>query len=119
MAKPSQKKTKKALGMESLRNILLKYDLDDSPRYISKEFQDYGYRLALELGDVKRVSMYIKFAKTIDRSILEVARCFVKDAKNVKNKSRLFMWKLKQLKTPEDKAGDSSLKKTTKLPKDG
>ena len=99
--KPKAAEKKKPTGMESLGNILLKYELEDAPRYVTKEFQDYGYRLALEMNDTKRVSMYIKFAKTIDRSVIETARSFVKDAANVKNKSRLFMWKLKQLRQKE------------------
>ena len=90
---------RKSSGMESLKGILLAYDLDSPTKYISKEFQDYGYRLAVEMDDLHRASMYIKFAKTIDRSVLEVARNFVKDAPNVKSKPRLFMWKLKQMRT--------------------
>jgi hypothetical protein len=101
--KKIEKKVKREGGLHSLGSILLNYNLEDSPKYISREFQDYGYRLAMELNDEKRVSMYIKFAKTIDRNILEAARRFVCDAPNVKSKSRLFMWKLKQLKESGDK----------------
>ena len=89
---------KKRGGVQSLSRILKKYKIEDKPRYVSKEFQDYGYRLALELGDVKNVGMYIKLAKITDRSVLERARNFVKDAVNVKSKARLFLWKMKQLK---------------------
>ncbi len=95
-------------GMENIADILLKYSVDNSGKYVTREFQDYGYRLALELDDAKRVSMYIKFAKTIDRHLLEAARSFVKDATHAKNKSRLFMWKLKQLKTEREKKESSS-----------
>ncbi|NMC36551.1 hypothetical protein GYA49_05910 [Candidatus Beckwithbacteria bacterium] len=99
--KPAPKR--QASKMQSLGDLLQNHDLDNSGKYISREFQDYGYRLALELDDLKRVSMYIKFAKTMPRSLLEQARSFVTDATNVKSKSRLFMWKLKQIKSKEKK----------------
>jgi len=68
-------------------------------KHISREFQDFGYRLAMELSDPAHKSLYIKMAKEFDRKILEQARRFVIDSK-AKNKGALFMWKLKQLKTP-------------------
>lgn len=68
-------------------------------KYISREFQDYGYRLAEQLGDLKNKSLYIKLAKTTPRPLLEEARNFVKDAPNVRNPARLFMWKLKELRS--------------------
>lgn len=67
-------------------------------KYVSREFQKYGYDLAQELGDPKRISFYIKLAKENPRGLLEAARSFVKDAYNVKSRSRLFVWKLQQLK---------------------
>lgn len=70
----------------------------DEDKYISHEFQKYGYELAKELGDLKNKSLYMKFAKETPRGLLEVAKNFVKDAANVKSKPRLFMWKLQQLK---------------------
>lgn len=91
-------KQAKNKGMQKLSSILDQYKPEEGRGYISKEFQDYGYRLALEMEDLKRTSMYIKFAKTMDRSLLEQARSFVKDAPNVKSKSRLFMWKIAQIK---------------------
>lgn len=69
-----------------------------SAKYISREFQDYGYRLAEELGDLEHKALYIKLAKTLPRKILEQARNFVKDAIGARNKARLFMWKLKELR---------------------
>jgi len=68
-------------------------------KYISREFQDYGYRLAQELNDLKHRALYIKLAKELPRRILEEARNFVKDASNVKNPAKLFMWKVKSLKS--------------------
>lgn len=67
-------------------------------KYISHEFQKYGYELARELGDLKNKSLYIKLAKETSRGLLEEARNFVKDAIDVKSKPRLFMWRLTQLK---------------------
>jgi hypothetical protein len=67
-------------------------------KYVSREFQKYGYDLAEELGDLKNKSLYIKLAKETPRGLLESARNFIKDASNVKSKPRLFMWKLSHLK---------------------
>ncbi len=84
-------------GMQSLKNILKDFDWDKK-KYISKEFQDSGYRLAEELGDLGHKALYIKLAKEIPRPILEQARNYVKDASNARSKARLFMWKLNELK---------------------
>jgi hypothetical protein len=73
------------------------YKLQDKGGYITQEFQDYGYRLAMELGDPKHKSLYIKMAKNTNRAILEKALSFVSDS-NARSKARLFMWKVKQLK---------------------
>ena len=85
-------------GLKSIRDLLLNFEMTDKPKYVSREFQDYGYRLAMELEDSKRISMYIKLAKEIDRAVIEQARSFVKDSQIVKSKSRLFLWKLTQLR---------------------
>lgn len=86
------------LGMEPVGEILKRFD-PTKAKYISQEFQDYGYRLAEELGDLEHKALYIKMAKELPRRILEEARNFVKDAVNVKSKARLFMWRVKQLKS--------------------
>jgi len=81
---------------QSLGEILKKFDpLKD--KYVSREFQKYGYDLAMELGDPEHKALYIKMAKEIPRPILEKARYFIKDAR-ARNKARLFMWKVKELK---------------------
>lgn len=90
--KPKQK------HFSTLGEVLDKYKASDEDKYISQEFQKYGYELAKELGDLKYKSLYIKLAKTIPRAWLEEAKNFVKDAQNVKNKGRLFMWKLNEIK---------------------
>jgi hypothetical protein len=87
---------------KSLGDILSKYDWDKK-KYISQEFQDYGYRLAVALDDLKNKSLYMKLAKETPRGWLEEAKNFVKDAYNVKSKARLFMWKLKQIKDEKGK----------------
>lgn len=66
-------------------------------KYVSREFQSYGLYLAEELNDYKHRALYIKLAKTTNRTLLEKALSYVKDA-NVKKKGALFMWRLKQLK---------------------
>ena len=87
-------------------DILNKFKSDED-KYISYEFQKYGYELAEELGDLKNKSLYIKLAKETPRRYLETAKNFVKDAYNVKSKAKLFMWKLQELK----KRGTKELKK--------
>ena len=74
-----------------------------SKRYVTKEFQDYGYRLSLKLNDPKHTSLYIKLAKDEKRVYLEEALRFAVDYPKAKNKGRIFMWKLKQIKAEKDK----------------
>ena len=66
-------------------------------KYISKEYQLYGLRLSNKLDDKKRATMYIKWAKEKPRGILEQALSFTSDYPNVQEKSRIFMWKVKEL----------------------
>lgn len=84
-------------GFQHASDLLAKYKLEDKGGYITQEFQDFGYRLAVELADMKHKSLYIKMAKNKNRLILESALSFVKDAQNAKNKARLFMWKVAKL----------------------
>lgn len=83
--------------MKKISDFLDKFEIEED-KYVSREFQQYGYDLAAELGDMAHKALYIKLAKTSPREHLEAARRFVKDANNAKSKGRLFMWKLKQLK---------------------
>lgn len=85
-------------SLNSIGEVLKKYKLDDTDKYVSREFQKYAYNLAEELGDLEHKSLYMKLAKETPRIFLERARSFVKDAQNARSKGRLFMWKLKQLK---------------------
>jgi hypothetical protein len=84
--------------MQKVGDVINKYKVKEDEKYVSREFQQYGYDLASELGDLKNTSLYIKLAKTESRGLLEAARSFVKDANNVKNRPALYMWKLTQLK---------------------
>ena len=93
----TDKKQPKALG-----DLLAKYDWDKK-KYITQEWQDYGYRLAVALDDLKNKSLYIKLAKELPRAWLEEAKNFVKDAYEVRSKARLFMWKLKEIKKRKKK----------------
>lgn len=90
---------------EDKQSLSLKFPRN---KYISREFQKYGYELAEELGDLKSKSLYIKLAKTIPRAILEKARSFLKDAPGVKSRPRLFMWKVKQLRDDIKKGNNKS-----------
>ncbi len=94
---------KQRVGFTKLGLTLKNFKLKDKGGYITKEFQDYGYRLAVTLNDTKRASLYIKLAQTVDRVILEQALSFIADARDVKSKSRLFMWKVKQLRIEREK----------------
>ncbi|MDZ7586141.1 MAG: hypothetical protein U0946_00160 [Patescibacteria group bacterium] len=82
---------------QSLFDLLSKYDWDKK-KYISQEFQDYAYRLAVFLDDLGHKSLYMRLAKNTPRAMLEQAKNFVTDAYQVKNKAKLFMWKLKEIK---------------------
>lgn len=81
--------------MQKIGDVLIKFNpLED--KYISREFQAYGYYLAESLNDLKHRSIYMKLSKTMPRALLEKALSFVKDA-GVKRKGALFMWKLKEM----------------------
>lgn len=92
--------------MQTLGDLFANYQLEDKGGFITQEFQDFGYRLAVELNDLKHKSLYIKMAKEVDRGLLEKALSFVKDAQQAKSKARLFMWKVKQMK--QEKAIDKN-----------
>jgi len=95
--KPPTPKRQKLNRLISLRSVLDKFDWDQR-KYIAHEFQNYGCYLAEQLGDPKHKSLYIKLAKEYPRGVLEEALSFVKEVDQVKNRGRLFMWKLGQLK---------------------
>lgn len=85
---------------QKIGDILLKFNpIED--KYISREFQSYGIFLSETLGDYKHKALYIRLAKTVPRAILEKTLSFVKDA-NARNRARLFMWKMKKLRSGEE-----------------
>ena len=97
---------RKNKGLTKVGDQLDKYIIDDTDKYISREFQKYGYELAKELGDLKSKSLYIKLAKETSRGQMEAARNFVKDANNVKSPGKLFMWKLGKIKEETKKINE-------------
>ena len=103
-------------GFSSAKELMQRFVLKDKGGYISKEFQDFGYRMALELDDMPHKSLYNKLAKRESRGLLEKALSFVSDAPLVKSKAKLFMWKVKQLREERKakKTGNSNEKKSVK-----
>lgn len=85
--------------MKNIRKIIGEVKFKDRPKNLSTEFQAYGVYLAESLEDTKRYSLYIKLAKTEKRELLEEALNFTKGYYNPKNKAKIFMWKLKELRT--------------------
>ena len=77
--------------------------MGDKHKYISTEHQIYGLRLSNKLEDKERATMYIKWAKEKPRAILETALRFTIDYPNAKEKSRIFMWKVKELEEEYEK----------------
>lgn len=84
--------------MKSIKTAIAETKFKDRPKNISKEFQMYGVYLAECLDDTKRYSLYIKLAKQLDRKLLEEALNFTKGYYSAKNKAKVFMWKLKELR---------------------
>lgn len=85
-------------GFKPVVNILDKYELEETKqKRITREFQDYAYRLAVALDDTAHTPIYMRIVKNNSRELVEAAKSFVMDS-NATSKARLFMWKLKQIK---------------------
>lgn len=84
--------------MKSLAKIIEETKFKNRPKNLSQEFQVYGVYLAEQLGDTKHYSLYIKLAKQYNRGLLEEALNFTKGYTAAKSKSRVFMWKLTELR---------------------
>lgn len=85
-------------GFTKLINVLDRFELDEEKqKRISREFQDYAYRLAVALDDTAHTPIYMRMAKNTPREILEKAKSFVIDA-NARSKAKMFMWKVRQIK---------------------
>ena len=111
MKKVRKRKTQGQQSFTAISDVLKGFKVGED-KYISREFQQYGYDLAEELDDLKNKSLYIKLAKETPRGLLESARSFVKDAYEVESPARLFMWKLAQLRGElKKKKGEKQNKK--------
>ena len=88
--------------MKTLGSVMSDFKLDNSDKYLSREFQRFGIHLAESLGDSGHKSLYIKLAKDYPRTILDEALSFVVDS-SARSKPKLFMWKLKQLRDKANK----------------
>ncbi|MDP3974199.1 MAG: hypothetical protein Q8P92_05210 [Candidatus Daviesbacteria bacterium] len=84
--------------MKKIGKIIAETHFKDRPKNIAYEFQEFGVFLAESLNDTKRYSLYIKMAKELPRPILEEALNFTKGYYGAKNKAKVFMWKLKELR---------------------
>lgn len=95
--------------MDSIGNLLK--NKFNSPVYSKHEHQAFGMRLAEELGDLKHKALYIKLARDEKRPLLETALEFVK-SRQAKNKAKLFMWKLGELRSlnQESKSKNQEIK---------
>ncbi len=84
--------------MKSIAKVINETKFKDRPKNIAHEFQFYGCFLAESLEDTKRYGLYIKLAKELPRPLLEEALNYTKGYYNAKNKAKVFMWKLKELR---------------------
>ncbi len=85
-------------GFTKIVKVFDKYDFEeDKQKRISREFQDYAYRLAVALDDIAHTPIYMRMAKNTPREVLEKAKSFIMDS-NARNKAKLFMWKVRQIK---------------------
>ena len=97
-----------------ITGVVKQFQLVDKGGYITQEFQDFGYRLAVSLNDLKHKSLYMRLAKQVPRPVLEHALSFVTDAPKARSKAKLFMWKLRELRG--DKAVESKPKEKQPKP---
>lgn len=87
---------------QSTKDLLLSHDFvgerQKAAKYISHEYQDYGYRLAVTLNDLEHKALYIKIAKDEKRPVVEQALSYTLDYPHAKKKAKVFMWKLYDIK---------------------
>ena len=96
--------------MEQIKEVIKnrRISRDGLSSRIKYEFQAYGQRLAKELGDLQRETLYMKLGKEVDRRLIEQAREYVLGSENVRNRGALFMYKLKQLRDKYSSVTDSA-----------
>lgn len=80
--------------------------MPDAKRHPANEFQAYAYKLANDLNDLQNLHIYMRLAKNVERSLMEKAYSFVSDS-STDQRGRLFLWKLKQIRTDLQKKRDS------------
>lgn len=94
--------TKKKSQPKSLRDLFMRNDVVaermNAAKYVTHEFQDYAYRLAVKLDDLQHKSLYMRLAKREKRPLLDQALSYTLDYPKVRNKAKIFMWKLGDLK---------------------
>ena len=83
--------------MKKLSVIISETKNPNRPKNLSTEFQIYGVYLC-EALEANNYALFIKLAKMYDRGVLEEALTFCRDYPAAKNKTKLFMWKLTQLR---------------------
>jgi len=95
MEKPKHK-------FQSTKDLLLSHDFlgerKKAAKYVTREYQDYGYRLAVTLNDLEHKALYIKIAKEEKRPMIEQALSYTLDYPKAQKKAKIFMWKLYDLK---------------------
>jgi len=98
MAKP---KSIKDLLKNSQSEIL--QNISKSAKYVKHDFQDLGYRIALKLNDLSHRSLYMRLSKTVPEPTLTKALSFALDypLKYGNNRAKIFMWKLKEIRSLE------------------
>lgn len=81
--------------------------MPDVKRHPANEFQAYAFKLATDLNDLQNVHIYMRLAKNVERSLMERAYSFVSDS-TTDQKGRLFLWKLKLIRTELQKKRDAT-----------
>ncbi len=84
---------------DTLFDILQTHEIKKGGKYISQEFQDFAYRVAMaitEPSDRKTIGMCMRLVQKHPRARIERALQFVQDA-NARNKVGLFLWKVQEL----------------------
>lgn len=85
--------------MKRIGQIIEEIKNPNRPKNLSKEFQVYGVYLAESLDDTTHYALYMKLAKVYDRKLLDEALTYTKGYYSARSKAKVFMWKLKELKT--------------------
>ena len=85
--------------MKRIGTVIAETKNANRPKNLYREFQQYGVFIAEQLEDTKHYSLYIKLCKEFPRSMIDEALLYAKGYSMAKSKGRVFMWRLKQLRT--------------------